>query len=91
MEPATKEDVLHLEKFVDQKFELVATKKEVAEIARDVAVIREAISGVNEKISGLNEKIDSGKSDRRWLAGISLSASGVLALILGLFIKFIAS
>ena len=82
MEPATKEDVLHLEKLmdarfktVDQKFENVATKQEVAKIAQDVAVIKSIME---------NEK-----SNRRWLVGTSIGAATVIGSISGAFIKFI--
>ncbi len=75
MEPATKEDVLHLEKLMDARFENVATKQEVAKIAQDVAVIKSIME---------NEK-----SNRRWLVGTSIGAATVIGSILGAFIKFI--
>ncbi len=79
MEPATKEDLKELKndliQLVDARFEIVATKEEVAEIAKDVAVIKSIM--------------ETEKSNRRWLIGTSISWANPMAIILGAFIKFV--
>ena len=79
MEPATKEDLKELKndliQLMDARFEIVATKEEVAEIAKDVAVIKSIM--------------ETEKSNRRWLIGTSISWATLMAIILGAFIKFV--
>jgi peptidoglycan hydrolase CwlO-like protein len=66
-------------------------KTDVKKMGTDISTISVDVGVIKTQISDLKDRIDSDRSDRKWLVGTSITGAGVLALILGLFIKFVSS